>query len=669
VSDEQTTSVITTEEQLSEMVEHYLKQDAWVWDTEANGPKATNPLDTSTQLRWMSFACEDRADSVPMGFPNGEYLPGYPRLAPNKKGNERMTRGIAYEDLNPKYDLSVQYESEFSPPPSHLKVTEALPILEPMFRSGATKIAHNLRYDAHITARHMGFYPENPYWDTMIAAWVEDSRRQRGRGLSLQACVERDLGGKIKKGVGENILAHSFSEVSHYALRDAQWEWFLYLYQIEDPRIVRLMTLEMQVMNPVLEMESTGVRIDKPRLAEIDGVLRAAIDAAQYQVFRAARKKFNLRSTQQKQELFYLPKSEGGLGIRAAKPTKGGAKKPEKQRTIYDYSVDNAVMEANAAKHPLIRHMIEFGQLTKIHGTYVVPYLGGDIEVYDESGDSSVKHVETQLIDGRIFGQFKQFGAESGRFSSSQPNLQNIPSRSEIGKRVREAFVPDEGHLMIVADYSQIEPRIIASLSEDPTMLHTYRDGGDVYEAVADRMGVQRSTGKTLVLAIAYGVGAAKISADIGCSTLEARELMVYFANKFPKIGQHKNRVIGRARNTHRKEPWSETLLGRRRILPALRWTNEDLRSEAERQAYNHRIQGTAADIMKLALVNVHAGLPDSAKMLLTVHDEIVITVPEDEADEVAKIVKEEMETSSIPGITVPLIADVNVVSRWSEAK
>lgn len=680
--------VIMTADDLHEMVEHYLDRNHFVFDVETQGDDRLTPA--LADLRWISFATEDRTDTIPMGHINGDFISE--RKKPNKKGQERMARGVAYEDLNPKYDLSVVIERFFTPPPEQLNRADVITVLAPLFvDNDILKIGHNVKYDLHVVAQYLGFIPEGPFFDTSIAAWLEDTQRLISlpipkseqpdptpepllrNGLSLRDCVWRELGVVMDKTAGEDITQHSFSDVATYGLLDAQRTYELYVVQDArlsvDPAQDWLMDLEMQVLNPVLDMESHGVQLDLDRLAEIDKYLRDRMEEAKGTAFREAGREFNLRSNKAKQELLFTPKHEGGRGIRSAKLTPGGKKKDPADLTIYDYSVDREVLEQNA-HDPLAAAMIDFNYLAKLHGTYVVPYLGGEVEVYDESGKSSMKTVESRTRNhGRVYGTFRQNGTESGRFSAADPNLQNIPSRSKDGKRIREAFVADEGHTLVVADYSQIEPRIIASLSGDKTMIETYRAGGDVYQAVADRMDVSRSAGKTLVLAIAYGVGPKKISIDIGCSYGDARDLMDYFDRQFPKIRAHKREVLRKVK----RSKVTTTVLGRRRYLPDINNPHkEDLRARSERQAYNHLIQGTAADIMKMALVNIHATLPTlpkEAHMLLTVHDEVVISTPEDQWDLVAAVVKDEMEAIHMEGLVVPLVAEVGTGYRWSDAK
>ena len=658
-------ALITTEQHLSDVVDHYLAADEpFAFDIETMGDDRANPL--VTQAIWLSLANSQRSDVLPMGHPNGELI--YERLAPNKKGRERLARGLTYEELNPKYDLSlIEMERVFEPPPVQLERVVAMPILEPLFTSDLLKVGHNIKFDIHGMSKYFKGGVQGPFFDTLIASWLFDSRRVKGvntkiGGLNLEDCVKRELGEDLgKNDVGKKIEAHTFAVVERYAVRDAEFTFDLYesLKSKFTPQMQWLMDLEMNVLNPVLEMETSGVLIDKDILEDLREEITVEIKAIEEWMRKTLGRQVNLRSNVQKQELLFLPKSEGGLGIRSAKLTPGGEKKRDagEATTLYDKSVDNAVLE-NHGTNPVVSRMLDHAAKAKLYSTYVQPYLGGPPL---QGG----KYKVSQLRDGRVYGQFKQSGTESGRFSSSNPNLQNIPSRTKEGKRIRDAFVANPGETLIVADYSQIEPRIIASLSGDPTMIESYHAGKDVYQTVADRMDVERPAGKTLVLAIAYGVGAPKISADIGCTIGEAKDLMEFFARSFPKIVQHKQHVLKEARRLR----YAETIFGRRRYLD-LAHRDTGLRALAERQAYNHRIQGSAADIMKIALVNVHAALPDEATMLMTVHDEIVISAPHDLVDEIKDIVRAEME-ASCPSrfITVPLVVDIESGYRWSDCK
>ena len=309
--------------------------------------------------------------------------------------------------------------------------------------------------------------------------------------------------------------------------------------------------------------------------------------------------------------------------------------------------------------------MLTYADLNKLSTTYVVPYLGGEV-VRTTAGKEKREHKDSLLINGRIHCDFVQHGAETGRFSSRNPNLQNVPAPHTVhGKAIRNLFFAPEGYKLVVADYSQIEPRVIASMSKDPIMLKNYLSGKDIYTTVGDTMGVDRKAGKVLVLAMAYGVGPDKISRSIGCSITEARDLLSRFGSEFSSVSSYKVKVIGATRVSN--PPCVTTILGRKRYLPELNSNDHFLRSGAERQAFNTRIQGSAADIIKLAMVRAYKRLPEGARLLLTVHDELVTLTPNDKVDDTVSAIREAME--GIDLLSVPLVADITVVDRWGEAK
>lgn len=653
--------IIRDEDQLQKVVEHFLHRDAFAFDVETIGEVRDNPH--LAPVAWISLACSDRVCVIPLDHPHGDLIED--RMAILKSGQAKLAAGKSRADLKPTDFSKVEHDPIWGSRPEQIERYRAMEILRPLFFGSATKVGHNIKFDLHAVAKYYGGQaPPGPYYDTMLGSWVEDVTR-RG-SLDLASCYHRETGKRLVKGVGSDISKHPFYTVAEYSWRDSSATWSVYCSLVErhkrDPLLQRLVSLEMQVLAPVMEMENTGVYRDLDRLQEISDELQSSVDEMVEKIRLLAGREINLNSTPQKQELLYGLRENGGFQMKPVKPIPSAEDVPASERTVYQWSVDAQALE-RLSKHKtkggmLVRLLLEYSAKTKILGTYITPYL-----------DPKAKRRSSKavLIDGKVHAQFKQNGAESGRFSSANPNLQNIPARSEDGAKLRETFVPRSGYFLIAADYSQIEPRIIASLSGDLLMIETYRDGGDVYQMVGDRMGVPRSSGKELVLSIAYGVGPATIATKIGCTVSDARDLMGFFDAKFPRIQRHKNRVISLAR----KNRYSETVMGRRRLLPAFGSGDMGAKSKAERQAYNHLIQGTAADIMKIALVNVWACLPEEARMLLTVHDEIVLETPMDREMVALTVqtVKEEMEGVRMKGIVVPLVADIGVGLSWAAAK
>ena len=261
--------VITDKDDLDEMIAYYLKQDAFAFDVETIGTDRIEPLRAT--VAWISFATHGRTDVIPVGHPHGELL--WERPKPNSKGKARMDRGVAYEDLNPKYDLLVELEREWTPAPDQLERGYVFDRLAPLFASDALKIGHNIKFDLHSVAKYLDGYPVGPYYDTMIGSWVLDASLGQGPKrlrLTLDACVLRELKEVLEKGVGADISQHAFSVVAKYSLLDADATWRVAESLVKKfqprPRLQWVMDLEMEVMHSIIEMESNGVLIDEARL-------------------------------------------------------------------------------------------------------------------------------------------------------------------------------------------------------------------------------------------------------------------------------------------------------------------------------------------------------------------------------------------------------------------
>ena len=384
-----------------------------------------------------------------------------------------------------------------------------------------------------------------------------------------------------------------------------------------------------------------------------------------------------MNSVPEKQKLLFSRVEDGGRGIkpnlkvRVALTAKGqqvAATDPSKLG-IQHYSVSSDALEFYRSKDELVDAILEYQDLNKLMTTYVVPYLGGEI-TRTNLGKSKIVKKDSLLIKGKVHTNFKPHGAETGRFSSSDPNLQNIPSSGKYGKLIRNLFVAPPGYKLVVADYSQIEPRIIASFSKDPIMVDNYLRGGDIYRTIGDTMGVDRKAGKVLVLSIAYGVGPDKIAQQIGCTITDAKSLLDDFGKKFSDIQKYRGYVLRQA-VAQSPIPYAETIFGRRRYIPELKSGDRGLKSRAERQAFNTVIQGSAADLMKLAIVRAHSCFVDEpdVNVILTVHDELVTVAREDLAEEAAEAIRESMEGIKLPEIIVPLVAEAKIVEKWGDGK
>jgi len=650
-------NIITSQEQLQEMVEYYLGQDALAFDVETVGPRrGDTPIN---EVLWISFATHGRCDVIPLGHPNGDLLDViYPLTG---QGEKRVQAGLPARPSDYSRDAK-KATKVFSDSPKQLFPSEVFASLRPlMFNTNILKIGHNLVFDLTSVAKYYGGeIPPAPYFDTMIASFIYDNRNKNK--VSLAESLKRELGFIMEKGVGAEVEKYSFSEVAKYAYLDAKYTfllWKIVAPKLKENNVENIMSLEMDVLGVLCDMKLTGAPIDRTALELLDKSLTEDIEKAKADIYRVAGKQFNINSNVEKQALLYGPVSEGGRGLKQTLLTSTG-----------NASVSSEALEEYRDKDPLVTALLNYADLNKLHSTYVVPYLGGQV-TRTTGGKSKVEYKESLLINNRIHCNFIQHGAETGRFSSRDPNLQNVPApHTPHGKAIRNLFKAPDGYKFIVADYSQIEPRVIASLSKDPIMLENYQSRGDIYTTVGNEMGVDRKAGKVLVLAMSYGVGPDKISRQIGCTKQEARDLLDRFSERFPSISQYKNRVLVSTKKLGDKEkpvPYVTTMLGRRRYLPEMNSADKGERAGAERQAFNTKIQGTAADIIKMAMVRAHKLLPQGSKLILTVHDELVTLVPDNLVEQSVEAIRDAME--GINMLDVPLVADITVVERWGDAK
>jgi DNA polymerase-1 len=409
-----------------------------------------------------------------------------------------------------------------------------------------------------------------------------------------------------------------------------------------DPALVKIYdSIEMPLIPVLARMEDLGIRVDKSLLATMSATMGAEIAELEKRIYAEAGMEFNINSPQQLGHILFEK-----LNYPVIKKTKG--------TKAYSTAVD--VLEELASHGYAVPQLIlQHRELHKLKSTYV--------------------DALPQLVakDGRVHTSFNQAVAATGRLSSSDPNLQNIPIRTETGRVIRKAFVADEGWQLLSADYSQVELRILAHISQDENLIETFRRGADIHRATASYMfnipeqeltAEQRRAAKTINFGVLYGMSAFRLSNELGISTAEAKNWIDAYFSGYPKIGEYLERTLVEARATGKVT----TLFGRVRYIPEIANRSFTVRGNAERMATNAPIQGTAADILKLAMIALDENLDQRvARMLLTVHDEIVIEVREPEAEEVAGIVKETME--NIYPLAVPLSVDTHWGKSWYDAK
>ncbi len=391
---------------------------------------------------------------------------------------------------------------------------------------------------------------------------------------------------------------------------------------------------------PVLaEMEQAGFRIDQDALREFGAMLAEGIALAQKDIFAYAGEEFNINSTQQLGHILFEK-----LGLPAYKKTKRG------------YSTNAEVLEKLSGHHPIVARILEYRKLTKLKSTYV---------------DGLSKVIGP---DGRIHTSFQNTVTATGRLSSAEPNLQNIPVRTELGAQMRKMFIAGPGNVLVDADYSQIELRLLAHIAGDENMIAGFQSGADIHALTASQIfGVpiemvtkqMRSSCKAVNFGIVYGISEFSLAQDIGVSRPEAKAYMERYFARYPGIRAYQKQVVEQAK----EDGYVSTLMGRRRWLPELKSSKYAVRTSGERMAMNMPIQGTAADIIKLAMIRVQERLIREGfqgRLVLQVHDELIVECPESEGEAVAKLLEEEME--NVIQLRVPLIAEAKVGHSWSDA-
>ena len=512
------------------------------------------------------------------------------------------------------------------------------------------KHGHDLKFDAIILER-FGVMLQGLAIDTMLASYLIDATRSEHRLedlalelVSYKAISEEDVCGKGVKAV--SIAEVPVEAVVDFACERADLAGQLapiFRAQLEKDDLAGVyQTLERPLIPVLVDVERAGVLVDGPALASQSKRLEQELAQRTAQIYEAAGGEFNINSPKQLAEVLF-----DRMQLPVIKRT-GASRAPS---TAVD------VLEELALAHDLPRYILEWRALMKLKGTYI---------------DALPQLVNPDT--GRVHTCFNQAVAATGRLSSSDPNLQNIPIRTALGREIRRAFIAEPGHVLISADYSQIEFRVLAHLSCEPVLVEAFREGADFHERTAVKIfgpnsgrdaHELRAIAKMVNYALLYGKGAFTLSKDIGVTQRAAQEFIdAYFAG-FPRVRAFIDRTLEEARATS----VVKTLYGRRRLVPELNSRNGQVRGAAERVAVNLPIQGTAADIMKRAMIDVHAALvpyPD-ARMILTVHDELLFEVPEGKADEYAAIVRDRMQSAAT--LNVPLTVDVGVGENWRDAK
>jgi DNA polymerase I len=525
--------------------------------------------------------------------------------------------------------------------------------LKPFFEyENIEKIGQNLKYDLKILANY-GVSVKGKLFDTMIAHYLINPDMRHNMDILSETylkyspkSIEELIG---KKGKNQKSMKDvPLEEVKEYAVEDAD-----ITFQLKEhfqPILEKVGTkklfdeIEIPLVEVLAAMEREGIRLDVDFLNTMSKEMQVEIDAFQAKIFEIAGETFNLASPKQLGDILFDKLKIGGP---KQKKTKTG-----------QYATGEEILSYLAKDNEIVRHILEWRQLVKLQNTYV---------------DALPNQVNEKT--GRVHTDYMQTVAATGRLSSNNPNLQNIPIRTERGRQIRKAFIArDENYTLLAADYSQIELRIIAALSGEENMIKAFQNGEDIHRSTASKVfnvpleevtKEQRSNAKTVNFGIIYGVSAFGLSNQTDLSRSESAELIEAYYKTYPKLRQYIQNQIDFAR----EEGYVQTVLGRRRYLKDINSANAMVRGGAERNAVNAPIQGSAADIIKIAMINIHKRLEKEkwqSKMLLQVHDELVFDVHNSELEKIQPMIKEEMENAF--KLDVPLIVDLGLGKDWLEA-
>jgi DNA polymerase-1 len=490
---------------------------------------------------------------------------------------------------------------------------------------GKKIIGHNLKYDLTVLKRN-GFVPDNPIFDTMLAAYILDPGINQ---YSLDQCALKELNYVMQPiseliGTGKNQITFDLVEAEKACFYSAEDAWAAlrlyhkYIKKLEYTGLDNIyFNIELPLLPVLQHMEENGVHVDTTVLSGISHMLNTQLKLLIDKIYALAGYQFNINSTQQLAKLLF-----------------DEMKLPAKKKTKTGVSTDNSVLEELADEYEIAALLIEYRQLTKLENTYV---------------SALPKMINPQT--NRVHSSFNQTIASTGRLSSTNPNLQNIPIRTELGREIRKAFcAADHDTVILSADYSQIELRLLALMSKDPYLLKAFAEGVDIHRQTAAYIynktleqvtGEERRKAKVINFGLLYGMGQVKLSRELGITQPEAKEIIKHYFDQFDSV----RRFIQQAHNLAKQKHYCETLFGRRLYLQYINSNNQRLKSEAERVAFNMPIQGTAADLIKLAMIDIYKQIKDDKdiRMVLQVHDELVFEVRTHAVDRAIQIIKTAM--------------------------
>ncbi|RUM74928.1 MAG: DNA polymerase I, partial [Sulfurovum sp.] len=506
-------------------------------------------------------------------------------------------------------------------------------------------VGQNLKFDLGLLYSH-GIPEQIPYADTMIMAWLLDP----GSKVGLDALAKKFFAYEMKPfkemvKKGEDFSSVSIEEATFYAAEDAWMTYLLYgaiKKKMELASVEHLLTeaknVEYPFINVLIRMERAGIKVSVERLQRLEKSLSSDLAKLTEEIYALAGTEFNIKSTQQLGVVLFQQ-----IGLKGGKKTKTG------------YSTNEAVLQSLKGEHPIIEKILSYREYQKMLSTYVKPLLG--LALKDK--------------EHRIFTSFIQTGTATGRLSSRDPNLQNIPVRSALGRSVREAFVARDGYKLVSIDYSQIELRLLAHFSGDKALKEAFEQGLDIHMATAVKLfgeeeaAAKRNFAKSINFGLLYGMGSRKLSQELGISQSEARQIIENYFATFPTVKSFLEGIQERVKI----DGYVETILGRRRIFDYEN-ANQMMKAAFMRESVNTVFQGSAADLIKLSMLDIDSIIHEEAlpaRMLLQIHDELIFEIAEERVDEIAQRFAYTM--AHIMPLEVPLECSVSIGESWGELK
>ena len=548
-------------------------------------------------------------------------------------------------DANDAYYVPVAHDYEGAP--EQLNREQILAQIKPILENEQVrKIGHHLKYDAHIFANH-GITIQGWYFDTMLASYVLNAAATRHGMDDVARLYLSHLTTTFEQIAGKGAKQKTFNQIelevaAHYAAEDAHVTYRLYevlkAKLLSHPELVNILhNIEMPVARVLTGMEEDGIKLDHQFLDQLSVEFSETIQTLEAQAAELAGEAFNVASPKQVGEVLFEK-----LGLKGGKKTATG-----------QYSTSESILEK--IEHPLAEVILEHRGLAKLKNTYTD-------RLVEQSHDTT----------HRVHTSYHQALTATGRLSSTDPNLQNIPIRTPIGRQIRKAFIAPEGRVLLAADYSQIELRLMAHFSQDDALVHAFQQGQDVHRrtasevlgiAIEDVTNDQRRQAKAVNFGLLYGMSEFGLTRQLGFTREESRNYIARYFQRYPGVLDY----MERTRQIAREQGFVETILGRRLYTPDILATNKMIKQAAERAAINAPLQGSAADIIKLAMIAVDKILPkDQAKLLLQVHDELVFEADIAIADELSKQIAEVMQ--SVLEISVPFVVEVGQGQNWDAA-